>query len=158
MASGPSSARARSQAMSSWPTCTPSAPTASAHSTSSFTTKGTPAARQSASSSSASARSASPVACLSRSCTKVAPPASAASTHCASDLSPSHALSVTAYSFKAQRMASADHFPRSRTGMFTPCSKLGVRSGHFFRVVRHCASAMPSKQEETLRKCLVRPF
>ena len=41
---------------------------------------------------------------------------------------------------------------------FTPCSKLGVRSGHFFRVVRHRASAMPSKQEETLRKCLVRPF
>ena len=133
MASGPSSARARSQAMSSWPTCTPSAPTANAHSTSSFTTKGTPAARQSASSSSASARRSSALACLSLNCTKVVPPASASSTHSASVRSPSHALSVTAYSFKARRIASADHFPRSRAGMFTPCSKLKLDISQPFR-------------------------
>ena len=78
MRSGPSSRRASATGRSSSPTCTPSAPAARATSPRSFTTTGTPAGFASATRRRAVATRARPALSLSRSCSAVAPPATAA--------------------------------------------------------------------------------
>ena len=90
-------ARARRAAISLWPTCTPSAPAASATSTLSSTTKGTCRAWHNLARARASSSRAAGESSFSRSCTKVAPPSSAAATVSSRVRPRRRRLSVTAY-------------------------------------------------------------
>mmetsp|Transcript_22727 Transcript_22727/g.77320 ORF Transcript_22727/g.77320 Transcript_22727/m.77320 type:complete len:304 (-) Transcript_22727:128-1039(-) len=99
MAPGPSTARASATRISSWPRCTPAAPDASATSTRSFISTGTPVPAAARTASLAAATSAPPSRPFSRTCTTAAPPATAATTASCSvrPRLPFAPASVTAY-------------------------------------------------------------
>jgi hypothetical protein len=124
-AASPSSARASAGCMSSCPmcpTCTPLAPAANATSTRSFTTNGTPAARQISLSARARRTCSAVPRSFARSCTQVTPPRSAALTAATSPLLPRMPVSAMQYRRSAARRSAG------ACGALTTPARRGTRA------------------------------